>query len=150
MARRVSDSRLSGNTAAVTSPAAIGVHDVEQGIVAVELIGDLDVSAETLLTTSIRTALNRDDNVIVDMCRATFMDVAIARSLLRGHAEACAQGSMLVLQLATAHVVERVVELTRLDEVVPRVSTRVEAIGAIKAGELGSFAAGLTPGQAAR
>jgi anti-anti-sigma factor len=125
----------------VTSRAAIDVSGVEEGIVALELTGDVDVSAEELVTRSIRAALNRDQNVIVDLCGATFIDVAIARTLLRGRAEAAAQGSVLVLQLATAQIVERVVELTGVDDLVPRVATREQAVSAIRSrtGELASY-----------
>jgi anti-anti-sigma factor len=116
---------------------AIVATDVEEGIVAVELSGDADLALQGALTEAIRTALNRDAHLILDVSDATFMDAAVIRSLVHGYHEAAAQGSACILQLGTAAIVERVVKLSGIEDAVPRARTRAEAVGMIRARAIG-------------
>jgi anti-anti-sigma regulatory factor len=76
--------------------------------------------------------LTDDKHVILDLSEATFIDVAVIHALSHVKAEAKKNGRVVVLQLGTAPIVERVIEITQIDRQLHRVSTRTEALDKIR------------------
>ena len=72
-----------------------------------------------------------DKQVILDLSDATFIDSSVIQALLRLGAEARKNGRVVVLQLGTAAIVERVIEISGIEHALPRASTRPEAIDTI-------------------
>jgi anti-anti-sigma regulatory factor len=70
--------------------------------------------------------------VVVDLSEAEFIDSSVIGALLHGQKLATAQGMPIVLQLGTAAVVERVIGLTRITDVIPRVSSRQDALAFVE------------------
>ncbi len=105
---------------------------VEERVVAVKLVGEGDLALVGELRAALEGALESDDAVIIDLSQATFVESSVLGELVRAHRTAVEQGNALVLQLGTEPIVERVVKLTRLDELIERSHTRKEALARIR------------------
>ena len=102
------------------------------GIVAVCLEGEFDLSNVRDLSDEIDRVLEAGNDVILDLSQVTFMDSSIISILVQGSREASARQQRMVLQLGTAAVVERVLELFAIEQVVPRARDREEAVRTIR------------------
>ena len=102
------------------------------GIVAVCLEGEFDLSNVRDLSDEIDRVLEAGNDVILDLSQVTFMDSSIISILVQGSREASARRQRMVLQLGTAAVVERVLELFAIEQVVPRARDREEAVRTIR------------------
>ena len=102
------------------------------GIVAVCLEGEFDLSNVRDLSDEIDRALEAGNDLILDLSQVTFMDSSIISILVQGSREASARQQRMVLQLGTAAVVERVLELFAIEQVVPRARDREEAVRTIR------------------
>lgn len=78
--------------------------------------------------------------MIVDLSPATFVESSILGALTWAHKQAAAEGNVLVLQLGTAPVMDRVIKITRLDEVLDWTQTRQEALARIRERTVGTAA----------
>jgi anti-sigma B factor antagonist len=103
-------------------------------IVAVSLEGEFDMANAPALVEQIDQAILSDQHLIIDLSEATFIDTTVINALFYAAKTAKAQQRTVVLQLGTAPIVERVIEITEIDQVVPRVSTRADAVQIIKQG----------------
>ena len=101
-------------------------------IIAVCLEGDFDMANAPVLGDQIDRALESGDNVIIDLSAATFIDSSVINVLVRASRAASGRGQAMVLQLGTAAIVERVIEITRIEQVVPRAHDRQEAVRMIQ------------------
>jgi anti-anti-sigma factor len=113
---------------AVAPEGSLSVQSVGARIVAVELSGEWDLALEAVLRQEINRGLNDDRDVIVNLSEATFIDASIVGVLIECHGNAQRRGATLVLQQGTAEIVERVLELTRIEDVISRGRTRAEVI----------------------
>jgi anti-anti-sigma factor len=104
----------------VAAAGSISAQDVGDMMVVVELRGEVDLALEG--------ELSRHRDVIVDLGETTFIDASVVGALIGCRREAEARGAALVLQLGTAEIVQRVLQLTRIEDVIPRVRTREEAV----------------------
>jgi anti-anti-sigma factor len=92
-------------------PAAYSIRDRGDGVIALE--GELDLAAAPEL----RRSLDEFDGqaLALDFTRATFIDSAVLKELLRGRAELAERGVRLVLAGVPAPV-RRLMDLTRTSE----------------------------------
>ena len=101
-------------------------------IVAVCLEGEFDLAEVRRLRDEIDRALDGGKDVILDLSEATFIDSSIIGALVHGSREARASKQSMVLQLGTAAIVERVLELFAIEQVLPRAHDRPEAVQIIQ------------------
>ena len=113
-------------------PGAIRLVDETEHVVAVCLEGDLDRTNVAALDAAIERALQPGNDLIVDMSEATFIDSSVLQSVVRAAQSAGRRQQAVVLQLGTAALVERILEIVQIEEVLPRVHDRQEALRVIQ------------------
>ena len=101
-------------------------------ITALRLTGEFDLRNAPQVVDNGERLLADDKQLILDLSEATFIDVAVIHALSRLEAEARKNGRVVVLQLGTAPIVERLIEISQIDRVLSRVSTRPEALKKIR------------------
>lgn len=111
---------------------AIRVDSETDGIIAVCLEGDFDLANAPGLRDHIRRALDAGKDLIVDLSEATFIDSSVISVLFEGAKAARGRQQTVVLQVATAPVVERALELVGIESVLPRAHDRMEAVEMIQ------------------
>jgi anti-sigma B factor antagonist len=104
------------------------------GIVAVCLDGEFDVASAPALRDEIDAMLARGESIIVDLEQTTFVDSSIIHVLIEGVRAAGARDQRLVLQLGTAPIVERALEIVGVERVVARAHDRDEAVRMLEGG----------------
>jgi anti-anti-sigma factor len=107
---------------------AIRVVRERDSVVAVCLDGEFDMANAPVLHNEINGALATGDDVIVDLGQATFIDSSVIHVLFASVRAAREQHRRLVLQLGTAPIVERALELAAIERVVARAHDREEAV----------------------
>jgi anti-anti-sigma factor len=92
-------------------PAAYSIRDSAAGVIALE--GELDLAAAPEL----RKRFDDFDGetLVLDFARATFIDSAVLKELLRGREELASRGTRLVLAGVPAPI-RRLLDLTRTSE----------------------------------
>jgi anti-sigma B factor antagonist len=101
-------------------------------IVAVCLEGDFDLSNAAALSTEVDRTLKNGNNLILDLSEATFIDSSVVHVLVQASEAANGNGRGVVLQLGTAAIVERVLEIAEIERVLPRAHERQEAVRIIQ------------------
>ena len=107
---------------------AIHVDSETDGIIAVCVEGEFDLANAAVLREHVESALQTGDDLIVDLSKATFIDSSVISVLFHGARAMDGRGQNMVIQVATAPIVERVLELVEMERVLPRAHTRTEAI----------------------
>jgi anti-anti-sigma factor len=103
-------------------------------IVAVCLEGDFDLTNASVLGDRIDRALESGNSLIVDLSEATFIDSSVIHTLVRASKAAAVKEQAMVIQLGTAANVERVLEIARIEQILPRAHDRHEAVRIIRVG----------------
>jgi anti-anti-sigma factor len=101
-------------------------------IAGLRLEGEFDVANAPQIFEQGERLLADDKQVILDLSDATFIDSSVIHALFRLGAVARKSGRLVVLQLGTAAVVERVIQICNIERILPRASTRPEAIDVIR------------------
>jgi anti-anti-sigma factor len=96
------------------------------------LEGEFDLANAPQIIEQGERLLADDKQLILDLSDATFIDASVIDALSRLGAEASKNGRTVVLQLGTAPIVERVIQICNIDRVLPRAHTRPEAIDTIR------------------
>jgi anti-anti-sigma factor len=112
--------------------AVIRVVPEGDAIVAICLEGDFDLSNAAALGKEVDRALKKGNNLILDLSRATFIDSSVVHVLVRASEEVSRSERAVVVQLGTAAVVERVLEIAEIERVLPRAHDRQEAVRIIQ------------------
>ena len=113
------------------TPGELHVVAETEGIAALCLEGDFDLAnASKIIEEGERLLVTK--HVILDLGEATFIDSAVVHALFTLASEARTNRRVAVLQLGTAAIVERVLEVSCIDRVLPRVRARAEAIETIR------------------
>ena len=97
-------------------------------IVAVCLEGDFDLSNAPAIGKEVGLALEDGNDLILDLSQATFIDSSVVHVLVNASRAAIGSKRAVVLQLGTAAIVERVLEIAEIERVLPRVHERREAV----------------------
>ena len=113
-------------------PGTIRPVDETEHVVAVCLEGDLDRTNAAALDAAIDRALQSGNDLILDLSEATFIDSSVIQSVVRAAQSAERTRQAIVLQLGTAAIVERVLEIVKIEEVLPRAHDRQEALRVIQ------------------
>jgi anti-anti-sigma factor len=101
-------------------------------IVAVCLEGDFDLSNAPAFGKEVGRALENGNNLILDLSQATFIDSSVVHVLINASKAATGSKRAVVLQLGTAPIVERVLEIAEIERVLPRAHERQEAVRIIQ------------------
>jgi len=101
------------------------------GIVAVCLEQEFDLSNAPALGDQLERVLEGSD-LILDMSEATFIDSSVLNVLAQASKIAREEERTMVLQVGTAAIVERVLDIARVDRLLPRVETRQAAVDLIR------------------
>ena len=110
--------------------ADVDVLRPHSGAVVVELRGEHDVATEDEIHELLTSLVEESDLVVVDLSAAQFVDSSLLRNLVRAHRLARKQGSRLRLQLGTAPIVRRALEVSNLLEVLDCAPDRERALSA--------------------
>jgi anti-anti-sigma factor len=97
-------------------------------ITALDLYGEFDINSSPQIIEHAQHVIDDDNHLIINLSGTTFIDSSVVHVLFHAAAAAKARGSVLVLQLGTTAIVERVITLTHADKEIARASTRAEAI----------------------
>jgi anti-anti-sigma factor len=117
---------------AEAAPGTVNVAPVADDIIALCLEGEFDMANSPRLNEEIDRALTDGKHLIVDLSQATFIDSSVINALFRARKSAATHRRIAVLQLGTAAIVERALELCNIEHVLPRTHTRAEALEAIR------------------
>ena len=101
-------------------------------IVAVCLEGDFDLGNAPALGKEVGRALENGNDLILDLSQATFIDSSVVHVLVNASKAVIGSKRAVVLQLGTAPIVERVLEIAEIERVLPRVHERREAVRIIQ------------------
>ena len=101
-------------------------------IVAVCLEGDFDLANADTLSEEADRLLEDGNNLIFDLSQATFIDSTVVHVLVRAARAVNGSERVVVLQLGTAAVVERVLEIVGIERVLPRAHDRQDAVRIIQ------------------
>lgn len=101
-------------------------------IVAVCLEGEFDLGNAPVLREHVHSALETGKDLIVDLSEATFIDSSVISVLFDAAKAVDGRDQTVALQLATAPVVERALELVAIESVLPRAHSRTEAVQMIQ------------------
>ena len=96
------------------------------GVVLVELGGELDIAATSAVRSRVDEAAGRRA-LVLDLSGATFVDSSMLKELLRANAELDRYGTRLVLA-GIAPAVQRVLELTRTTDLFTIAADRAAAL----------------------
>jgi anti-anti-sigma factor len=102
-------------------------------IVAVCLEGSFDLTNASTLDDQVQQALDRGHHLILDLSEATFIDSSVIRVITSASRSAGRREQNMVIQLGTATIVERALEIARIEQVLPRAHERQEAVRMIHA-----------------
>ena len=111
---------------------AIRVVPETDEIVVVCLEGDFDLTSAPALGDQIDRALESGNELILDLSEVTFIDSSVINVLVRASKAASERGRAVVLQLGTARIVERALEIARIEQVLPMGHDRQEAVRMIQ------------------
>ncbi len=107
------------------------IHETDE-IVAVCPEGEFDHANAPALGDEIDRALEAGKDLILDLSAVTFIDSSVIRVLLRASETAAGRRQAIVLQLGTAAIVERVLEIVGIEGLLPRAHDRQEALRIIQ------------------
>ena len=101
-------------------------------IAALCLQGEFDLANAPQISEEGERLLADDKELILDLTDASFIDSSVIQALFRLAATARRRRRSVVLQLGTAVIVERAIQISGLDRALPRARTRPEALDAIQ------------------
>ena len=97
-------------------------------IIAVCVEGEFDVANVSALRDQVDGALASGNDLILDLSQATFIDSSVIHVLFDAASAVEGRDQTVILQLGTAPIVERALEIVDIDRALPRAHDRAEAI----------------------
>jgi anti-anti-sigma factor len=107
---------------------AIEVSRYDSETAVVSLYGEHDLSSQPELQGTLQALVLAGNRVIVDLSQTEFIDSSVLMALLATDRLAREQGGRLTLQLATAPIVEKALEISGVSQRLPCAPTREQAI----------------------
>lgn len=98
------------------------------GQAVVELTGEHDLESKEPLRRLFSSLIEENDLVVVDLSEAEFIDSSVLHSLVTANQLAQARGSRFRLQLGTAAIVEKALELSGLLDHIECAPDREQAV----------------------
>jgi anti-anti-sigma factor len=97
-------------------------------VAVVEYRGEQDLSTRTTTAGLLDRLVEENDVVVVDLSSADFIDSTFLHELLKADQQAKAQSKRLRLQIGTAAIVERALEISGVLEIIEHADNRESAI----------------------
>jgi anti-anti-sigma factor len=113
---------------------AVHVVPETDEIVAVCLEGEFDMANTAALVEQLDHALSDNMHLVIDLSQTTFIDSTVINALFHASKVAKTRDRTVVLQLGTAPVVERLIEITDIERVICRATSRADAVQRIQQG----------------
>lgn len=104
----------------------------EGDIVCLVVVGEFDLANAASIEQEAEGVIRAGNHLIVDLSEATFVDSSVIAALFSVAKHAMARRRIAVLQLGTAAIVERALEVSCIERVLPRADTRSNAHRAIR------------------
>jgi anti-anti-sigma factor len=104
------------------------VSHPQPGVAVVECAGEHDMTTKDETAVLLSALIAENDLVIVDVSDARFIDSSFVNNLLRADRLARDRGSRFRLQVATAPIVRRVLEISGILDKLDIATTRDEAL----------------------
>jgi anti-anti-sigma factor len=111
-----------------TAMPAIRVLRPRRGAAVVECAGEHDIDNAPDLDLELALLAGENDLVVVDLSKAEFIDSSIIRCIAKAHRRSCDLKTQFRLQVGTAPIVERALELSGMLELLDVATTREEAL----------------------
>lgn len=102
------------------------------GIIAVCVEGEFDLANASAFRDEVDRALETGNDLIVDLSHATYIDSSVISILFDGAKAVNGRDQAVVLQLGTAPIVERTLELVGVERVLRRAHSRTDALEMIQ------------------
>ena len=102
------------------------------GVAVAEFKGEHDVSSKQAVRELLGRLIDEHELIVADISDAQFIDSSIVSCLLAADKESRAQGKRFKLQLGTAPIVRRAIEITGALEILDHASTREEALNEVR------------------
>ncbi len=113
-------------------PFEVHVGDVEQGVRAISVCGELDLSTAPELEGPLEQALENDGSVLIDLSQCEFIDSTGIALIVRAWQRLDSGDSSRSLVLCSQNdQVRRVLEITGLELSIPVHATKDEALAAL-------------------
>jgi anti-anti-sigma factor len=106
----------------------VNVLHVGPGVAVLECRGEHDLATSNGLGRQLHDLVAANELVVVDVSEAEFIDSTFMQQLLLADRVSRSEGKRLVLQVGTARVVERAIEVSGILEVIEHTTTREEAL----------------------
>jgi anti-anti-sigma factor len=103
-------------------------HPGGRTIAVIELHGEHDLATKREVADLLAREVSYNDIVVVDVSDARFIDCSILHNLVRADRDARARGSRFVLQMGTAPIVQRALQISGLLEQLNVADSRGAAI----------------------
>lgn len=100
----------------------------ERGVPVVVVSGEIDVHSSTRLADELASA---DGNVVVDLCAVTFIDSTGLRTLVADQQRRAIRGGRLAVACSQTSPLERLLELTKLVDLLETYPSREDALDAL-------------------
>lgn len=105
-------------------------HDTDITVIA--LAGEHDLSTSEAIWAELELAIRARQGVVVDLSDAAFIDSSVIHQLVKADRLARSEGTCVTLQLETAPVVQRVIQVTGLEQHLVIAHSRELAIAAAR------------------
>jgi anti-anti-sigma factor len=102
--------------------------ELRDDVTVVTLVGEYDIFNADAVREQLRTAVESGGGLVVSLVRATFIDSSVVNALFQAHRELLERERQLVLQVATASIVQRVLEVSSLIDTVPSTPSLEDAL----------------------
>ena len=109
-------------------PAAHRVVHPRTGAVVVEVLGEHDLATRDSIQDLFFKLVEHNDLLVVDVSEATFIDSSFLNALVKTHRHADQLGNRMRVQIGTAPIVHKVLEISDLTDYLDCVSDRDEAL----------------------
>ncbi len=106
----------------------VTVSQPGESITVIALHGEHDLATASEMAVLLDHATSSSDLVVVDVTSAQLIDSSFLHNLVQAHRGAQTRGSRFVLQMGTAPIVRRVLEISGLLEELECASSRDEAL----------------------
>lgn len=109
-------------------PGRVELEREGNGPCVVTLVGEHDLNTAGPLRERLRAALSERQGVVIDLSGATFIDSSILGAILEAREETTGMGMGFAIVGSGGEPVERVLEITGLNEALPVRPSRQEAV----------------------
>ena len=110
----------------------VEVSEHGDGVAVVALLGEHDLLSSDQVEGLLSNLVAANKLVVVDVSKAEFIDSSLIHNLVKADSQARAEGNRFVLQLGTAPIVKRALEVSGLLSHLDCASSREEALATMK------------------